>query len=60
VYKFDGHRWIMVNKDISNGYIHDQEYVKYLISKIDTGEYDIDLLNDIEKQQIEDYLTKKI
>jgi len=60
VYKFDGHRWIMVNKDISNGYIHDQEYVKYLISKIDSGEYDIDLLNDIEKQQIEDYLTKKI
>jgi hypothetical protein len=59
VYKFDGNRWIMVNKDISNGYIHDQEYVKYLISKIDTGEYDIDLLNDIEKQQIEDYLTKK-
>jgi hypothetical protein len=60
VYKFDGNRWIMVNKDISNGYIHDQEYVKYLISKIDSGEYDIDLLNDIEKQQIEDYLTKKI
>ena len=59
VYKFDGTRWIIVNKDMSNSYIHDQEYIKYLVSKIESGEYDIELLNDSEKQQIEEYLTKK-
>jgi hypothetical protein len=59
VYKFDGTRWIIVNKDMSKSYIHDQEYIKYLVSKIDSGEYDIELLNDSEKQQIEEYLTKK-
>ena len=59
VYKFDGLRWIVVNKDISTSYLHDIEYVKYLIQKIDNGEYDIDLLSESEKQQIEEYLTKK-
>jgi len=59
VYKFDGTRWIIVNKDVSNSYVHDQEYIKYLITKIDNGEYDIELLSDSEKQQIEEYLTKK-
>jgi hypothetical protein len=59
VYKFDGTRWIMVNKDTSKSYIHDQEYIKYLVSKIESGEYDIELLNDSEKRQIEEYLTKK-
>ena len=59
VYKFDGTRWIMVNKDTSKSYIHDQEYIKYLVSKIDSGEYDIELLSESEKEQIEEYLTKK-
>jgi hypothetical protein len=58
VYKFDGARWIIVNKDQSNTYLHDQEYIKYLVQKIEEGEYDIELLSEIEKQQIEDYLTK--
>ena len=59
VYKFDGTRWIMVHKDTSKSYIHDREYIKYLISKIDSGEYDIELLSDSEKEQIEEHLTKK-
>jgi hypothetical protein len=58
VYKFDGARWIVVNKDQSDSYLHDQEYIKYLVQKIEEGEYDIELLSEIEKQQIEDYLTK--
>jgi hypothetical protein len=59
VYKFDGSRWIVVNKEQSTSYLYDQEYIKYLVNKIDSGEYDIELLSDIEKQQIEEYLTKK-
>ena len=59
VYKFDGSRWIVVNKAQSTSYLYDQEYIKYLVEKIDKGEYDIELLSDSEKQQIEEYLTKK-
>ena len=59
VYKFDGSRWIIVNKEQSTSYLYDQEYIKYLVEKIDKGEYDIELLSDSEKQQIEEYLTKK-
>jgi hypothetical protein len=29
-----------------------------LVQKIEQGEYDIELLSEIERQQIEDYLTK--
>ena len=59
VYKFDGVRWIMVNKDQSTSYLYDQEYINHLIQKINTGEYDIELLSDKEKQQIEEHLTHK-
>ena len=59
VYKFDGTRWIVVNKAQSTSYLYDQEYIKYLVKKIESGEYDIELLSDTEKQQIEEYLTKK-
>ena len=59
VYKFDGKRWIQVNKDQSTSYTYDQEYIKYLVGKVENGEYDVELLSEIEKQQIEEYLTKK-
>jgi hypothetical protein len=59
VYKFDGARWILINKDQTNNYLHDQEYIKYLVQKIESGEYDIELLSESERQQIEEYLTKK-
>jgi len=59
VYKFDGKRWMQVNKDQSTSYTYDQEYIKYLVGKVENGEYDVELLSEIEKQQIEEYLTKK-
>jgi hypothetical protein len=56
VFKFDGHRWIEINKDTSQTYLQDDSYIQFLISKIDSGEYDIDLLSEYEKEQIESYL----
>jgi hypothetical protein len=58
VYKFDGSRWITVNKEQSTSYLHDQEYIKYLVNKIEAGEYDVELLSETERQQIEEYLSK--
>ena len=58
VFKFDGERWIDVNKDTSQSYLYDEEYIHYLVTKIETGEYDVDLLTETEKEQIEDYLAR--
>jgi len=59
VYKFDGSKWIISNKDQTTTYLQDPEYIKHLISKVDQGEYDVDLLTEHEKQQIEDYLRNQ-
>jgi len=57
LYKFNGTGWIEVDKSLSDRYAHDEAYIDYLISKIDTGEYDPDLLSDAEREQIEQRLT---
>jgi len=56
VYKFDGNKWIEINKESSQSYLYDQEYIKFLIEKIGSGEYDLDNFSDAEKAEIEGYL----
>jgi hypothetical protein len=56
VFKFDGARWIEINKLNTDSYLFDREYIKYLIDKLSNGEYDIELLSDNERFQIEEYL----
>lgn len=58
VYKFDGTKWIQVDKEKTDTYLYNVEYIKHLVNKIDKGEYDIELLSDHERQQIEEYLGK--
>lgn len=57
VYRFEGSKWIEINKNLSSTYLYDQEYIKYLIDKISNGEYDIELLSEQEKNQIDEYLN---
>ena len=59
VYKYDGVRWIEVNKEKTDTYLFNDKYLQYLVDKIDRGEYDVDLLSDHEKDQIEEYLRTK-
>jgi len=59
VFKFDGIKWIEVNKEISTSYLFDKEYIEYLVKKIEQGEYDVDLLSEQEKIQIEKYLSNQ-
>ena len=58
VYKFNGDKWIEINKDLTDAYLYDEEYIRYLVAKIESGEYDVDLLSDNEREQIEHYLDK--
>lgn len=58
VFKFDGFRWVEISKGNSDSYLYNEGYIKFLVDKISKGEYDVDQLTDIEKSQIEEYLTK--
>ena len=59
VYKFSGSNWIEINKSQTDSYLHDNEYIQFLISKIDSGEYDIEILSDNEKAQLEEFLKNQ-
>ena len=61
VFKFEGTKWIEINKDNTTTYLN-QPYLKHLVSKIDSGEYDVEMLSEQEKIQIEEYLkdTKSV
>jgi hypothetical protein len=59
VYKHNGNAWILVDKSRTDNYTYNEAYVDYLITKIDTGEYDIDLLSDNEREQISQRLLTK-
>ena len=53
LYKFNGNRWIEVDKSLTDSHAYDAAYIDHLISKIESGEYDPDLLSDAERDSIE-------
>lgn len=57
LFKWVGTKWIEIDKDITSAYSYDKEYIRLLVEKIGTGEYDIDDLNQIEQEQIAKYLN---
>lgn len=56
VFKFDGKKWLEQNKTTSHSYLYNKEYIEFLIERIKTGEYDLDVLSDNEKAEIEAHL----
>ena len=58
LYKYNGANWIEVDKDLSDNYAYDDAYIDHLIAKIDSGEYDPELLSEAERNHIEQRLKK--
>ena len=56
VFKFDGKKWLEQNKDISQTYLDNKDYLEFLVGKVGNGEYDLDNLSDFERSEIEAYL----
>jgi hypothetical protein len=56
LYKFNGNIWIEVDKSLSDQHAYDVAYIDHLINKIDSGEYDPELLSDAERISIEQRL----
>lgn len=52
LYKFNGQKWIEVDKNLSDSYIFETAYLDYLIEALEKGQYDLDNLNESEREQI--------
>ena len=59
LFKWNEKKWIEVDKTKTDSFAYDQAYIQHLIEKIDSGEYDVDLITDIEREQISRYLNGK-
>ena len=61
VYKFNGTKWIEVKRETMETHLTNEDYMRYLIEKLSTGEYDPDLLTQYESEYIAEYIkTDKI
>jgi hypothetical protein len=59
LYKFNGNKWIEVEKHLTDQYAYNEAYIDYLITKIGSGEYDADLLSQAEQDQIRSRLSSQ-
>lgn len=58
LFKYNGFKWIEVDKSQTDVYAYEERYIKYLIEQLDQGTYDADTLTDTERQQIAKHLGK--
>jgi hypothetical protein len=56
LFKFNGDKWIEVDREQKDLYAYNEMYIKYLIDQIAAGKYDTDSLNELEREQIAEYL----
>jgi hypothetical protein len=56
LFKWNGIKWIEVDKNNTDTFVYNDSYIDHLIAKIGSGEYDPDLLNSSEREQIEQRL----
>jgi hypothetical protein len=59
LFKFNGLIWIETDKNKTDTYTYNDQYVEFLIEKLRTGEYSAEDINDAEHEQIAQYLQDK-
>ena len=52
LFKYNGNKWIEVDKDKTDSYTYDEQYINFLIEKLKTGEYEIDQLSAAEQELV--------
>ena len=58
LFKYNGSKWIEVDKSLTDTYVYNEEYIKFLIAEINAGRVDADELSDSERDQITEFLVK--
>ena len=52
LFKWNGKKWIEIDKSTTDRYAYEDEYIKYILGKLRSGEYSIDDLSQAEIDQI--------
>ena len=58
LFKWLGTKWVEIDKTVTDAYAYNEEYIKLLISKLESGEYSVDDLSDQEREQVAQYLNQ--
>jgi hypothetical protein len=58
LFKWNGVKWIEVDKATTDSYTYNQAYIKHLIEKLEAGEYEIEDLSDAEQAQVEQQIEE--
>jgi len=56
LFKFNGNKWIELDKNNNSSYTYNDEYIKYLASVLESGQYDPELLSDSERDALDDFI----
>jgi hypothetical protein len=56
LFKWNNNKWIEIDKGSNDRLAYNSAYIEHLIEKIQSGEYDIDDVNDAERAEIEQFL----
>lgn len=59
LYKFNGVKWIEVDKSMTDSYSYDEQYIQFLADKLVSGEYELDQLS-VEEQELVTQKLKEI
>ena len=59
VFKFNGSKWIEIDKSASDTYIFNEEYVRHLINLLAIGQLELDQLNETELVQVKRILQRE-
>lgn len=58
LFRYNGTKWIEIDKNLTDSYAFNEEYIRFLIDKINNGEYNVEDLSDTEQEQIREYLKR--
>ena len=59
LYKFNGSKWISVDKTRTDSYTYDEQYIQFLVEKLASGEYELDQLSTSEQELVAEYLERQ-
>ncbi len=58
LFKWNGVKWIELDKNTTDSYTYNQAYIQHLIQKLEAGEYEIEDLNEAEQAQVEQQIEQ--
>ena len=58
LFKYNGSKWMEIDKATTDTYSYNEEYIQYLIEKVSSGQYDPEDLSPSERDQIAEFIAK--